>query len=54
VQVWRRSRTVAWKVSEEGVGKCKVGSRAVPRHILQERSVRNKKELDGDMEAAKI
>lgn len=49
----RRTRTVTGKVVEEGVGNPKIGSRARPKHILQELSVRNDKERSEDMEAGK-
>ncbi len=37
------------KVAEEEIGKLKVGSRAAPKHVLQERNARNEKERDGDI-----
>jgi hypothetical protein len=40
---------VAGKVTEEGIG-----SRAAPKHVLQERSVRNEKVGDGDIEVRRM
>ena len=46
MRIWRR--TVAGKLAEEDV------SRMAPRHVPQERSVRNEKEHDRDIEAIKV
>ncbi len=35
VLVWRRRRTVAGKLADEGVGKPKVGSRATPKRAFR-------------------
>jgi len=52
--VWRRSRTVAVKAADEVVGEPKVWSRAGLEHVLKKRGVRNSKERDGHIEAARV